>query len=84
MIRSVIRVQKLNPRQAKLRVEVEHGAFGLDLTEEDVNPDTDLLYEDSGVTIVVDQTSAAQLAGVQIDYKASASGEGFVFNPRGD
>jgi Fe-S cluster assembly iron-binding protein IscA len=68
--------------EVKLRVEVDNGAYGLDLTEEDVNPDTDLLYDHQGLAVVVDQTSAVQLTGVQIDFKTTANGNGFVFNKR--
>ena len=66
----------------KLRVEVDNGSYGLDLTEEAVNPETDLLYDHHGVAIVIDQTSAVQLTGVQIDFTSSAGGQGFVFNNR--
>jgi Fe-S cluster assembly iron-binding protein IscA len=81
-VKDIIRQQGLDPREVKLRVGIGEEGYNLDLTEEDVNPDTDLLYDDGGMQIVIDQTSAAQLAGVRVDFANSAVGKGFVFKKR--
>ncbi|MDH5766461.1 MAG: iron-sulfur cluster assembly protein IscA [Gammaproteobacteria bacterium] len=49
---------------------------------DDVNDDEDVLFEDNGVTIVVDKKSLVYLDGTMIDYGKEGLNEGFKFtNP---
>ena len=60
-------------------------AYGVvDLTEEEVHPTNDLLYDFQGLAIVVDQHVAAALANLEIDLKSAGAGrgKGFVFTKR--
>ena len=80
-IRHIIARERFGP-DIKLRVAVENEGYGMDLVEEDINPETDLLYDFEGIAIVVDQTSAVQLTNVQIDFKSQGGAKGFVFAKR--
>ena len=42
--------------------------------------DTDTVFEDKGVTVVVDNKSLVYLAGTQVDYGKEGLNEGFRFN----
>lgn len=49
---------------------------------DDINEDEDVLFEDNGVTIVVDKKSLVYLDGTMIDYTKEGLNEGFKFtNP---
>ncbi len=66
-----------------LRIAVRGGGcsgfeYALDF-EEEVR-DTDLVYEQEGLKVIVDPVSARYLAGTEIDYSLGMSGAGFKFN----
>jgi len=42
--------------------------------------DTDQIFEDNGVKILVDKKSILYLAGTILEYSGGLNGKGFVFN----
>ncbi len=66
-----------------LRIAVRGGGcsgfeYALDFDEE--SRDTDLVYEQNGLKVIVDPISARYLAGTEIDYVLGMTGAGFKFN----
>ncbi len=66
-----------------LRIAVRGGGcsgfeYALDF-EKEVR-ETDLVYDQSGLKVIVDPVSARYLAGTEIDYSLGMSGAGFKFN----
>jgi iron-sulfur cluster assembly protein len=84
-IRTIIQQQELDGDKIRLRVSVEGGgcsgfSYLLDLTES--QKDTDEVFEQHGIKIVVDPKSLLYLGGTTIDFKDEIMGRGFVFqNP---
>jgi iron-sulfur cluster assembly protein len=84
-IHKIIQDQELDPAKVCLRVGVKGGgcsgfSYILDLTES--RKDTDELFEQHGVRIIVDPKSLLYLGGVRINFKDEIMGRGFVFeNP---
>lgn len=70
---------------AFIRVGVKGGGCsGLmyDLTFDTEIQDTDKVFEDNGVKVVVDKKSFLYLVGTELDYSGGLNGKGFVFvNP---
>jgi len=68
-----------------LRVGVKGGGcsgFSYVLDIDDRNSDTDQIFEDKGVKILIDAKSFVYLSGTELDYKESLTGSGFTFtNP---
>jgi iron-sulfur cluster assembly protein len=68
-----------------LRVGVKGGGcsgFTYTLNFDDKTNETDQVFEDKGVKIIVDAKSFIYLSGTQLDYSDGLSGEGFKFtNP---
>lgn len=79
-----ILINEKRPTSA-LRVGVKGGGcsgFTYVLDFEDKAQDTDQVFEDKGVKILVDAKSFVYLSGIQLDYTDGLSGEGFKFqNP---
>ena len=71
-----------------IRVGVKGGGCsGLmyDLDFDTVTTESDKVFEDNGVTIVVDKKSFLYLVGTTLDYSGGLNGKGFVFsNPNAD
>lgn len=69
-----------------LRIAVRGGGcsgFEYALDFENENRETDLVYEQHGLTIMVDPISARYLQGTEIDYVLGRAGAGFKFhNPK--
>ncbi len=66
-----------------LRVAVRGGGcsgFEYALDFDDEERDTDLVYEQNGLKVIVDPISARYLAGTEIDYVLGMTGAGFKFN----
>lgn len=66
-----------------LRVAVRGGGcsgFEYALDFEDETRDTDMIYEQHGLKVIVDPISARYLQGTEIDYTLGMSGTGFKFN----
>jgi len=71
-----------------IRVGVKGGGCsGLmyDLDFDSVTTESDKVFEDNGVTVVVDKKSFLYLVGTILDYSGGLNGKGFVFsNPNAD
>ncbi|MEE8526501.1 MAG: iron-sulfur cluster assembly accessory protein [Thermoanaerobaculia bacterium] len=66
-----------------LRIAVRGGGcsgFEYALDFEDENRDTDLVYLQGDLQVIVDPISARYLQGTEIDYTLGMSGTGFKFN----
>ena len=66
-----------------LRIAVRGGGcsgfeYALDFEEE--QQDTDLVYDQNGLKVIIDPISARYLAGTEIDYVLGMTGAGFKFN----
>lgn len=79
----IISEQELDPAKVRLRVGVKGGgcsgfSYILDLTE--TQKDSDELFEQHGIKIIVDPKSLLYLGGTTVDFKDEIMGRGFVFN----
>lgn len=66
-----------------LRIAVRGGGcsgFEYALDFEDETRDTDMIYDQGGMRIIVDPVSARYLVGTEIDYVFGMQGAGFKFN----
>ena len=82
-VKSIVKSQELDAEKVRLRVGVKGGgcsgfSYLLDLTE--TQKDTDEVFEQHGIKIIVDPKSMLYLAGVTVDFKDEIMGRGFVFN----
>ncbi len=82
-VRNIIQQQELDADKIRLRVGVKGGgcsgfSYLLDLTE--TQKETDEVYEQHGIKIVVDPKSLLYLNGTTVDFKDEIMGRGFVFN----
>lgn len=82
-IKSIIAAQELDADKVRLRVGVKGGgcsgfSYLLDLTE--TQKETDEVFEQHGVKIIIDPKSLLYLGGVTVDFKDELMGRGFVFN----
>lgn len=82
-IKTIIQQQELDADKIRLRVGVKGGgcsgfSYLLDLTE--TQKETDEVYEQHGIKIVIDPKSLLYLNGTKIDFKDEIMGRGFVFN----
>ena len=77
-------LQQQTPAPAGLRVAVVGGGcsgFSYHMAfENQVNENSDNVYEFEGLKVLVDQMSEMYLEGVQIDYIETIEGSGFKFN----
>lgn len=84
-VRSIVQQQELDAEKTRLRVGVKGGgcsgfSYLLDLTE--TQKETDEVFEQHGIKIIVDPKSLLYLGGTTIDFKDEIMGRGFVFqNP---
>ena len=84
-IRTIVQQQELDAEKIRLRVGVKGGgcsgfSYLLDLTE--TQKDSDEVFEQHGIKIIVDPKSLLYLNGTTIDFKDEIMGRGFVFqNP---
>lgn len=72
-----------NPETDYIRVGVKSGGCsGLEyvLKFDNEKTETDSVFEDNGVKIVVDKKSILYLAGTTLEYSGGLNGKGFVFN----
>ena len=82
-IRTIIEKQDLDLEKVRLRVGVKGGgcsgfSYLLDLTE--TQKDSDEMFEQHGIKVIVDPKSLLYLGGVTVDFKDEIMGRGFVFN----
>ena len=72
-----------NPETDYIRVGVKSGGCsGLEyvLKFDNKTEETDQVFEDNGVKIVVDKKSILYLAGTTLEYSGGLNGKGFIFN----
>ena len=67
-----------NPTDDFVRVGVKSG--GCSGLSYDLKFDSNRLFEDNGVKILVDKKSLLYLVGTTLDYSGGLNGKGFVFN----
>ncbi len=82
-VRTIIASQELDAEKVRLRIGVKGGgcsgfSYLLDLTE--TQKDTDEVFEQHGIKIIIDPKSLLYLNGVTVDFKDEIMGRGFVFN----
>lgn len=82
-IKTIIQQQELEADKIRLRVGVKGGgcsgfSYLLDLTES--QKESDEVFEQHGIKIIVDPKSLLYLSGTKIDFKDEIMGRGFVFN----
>ena len=81
----VLRQEEGHPVESNLRVSVKGGGCsGLmyDLTFDKEVKDTDEVFEDNGLKILVDKKSMLYLLGTTLDFSDGLNGKGFQFiNP---
>ena len=72
-----------NPTEAFIRVGVKGGGgsgLSYELTFDTDLKDTDKVFEDNGMKVVVDKKSFLYLVGTELDYSGGLNGKGFIFN----
>lgn len=72
-----------NPETDFIRVGVKSGGCsGLEyvLKFDNEKTETDQIFEDNGIKIIVDKKSILYLAGTTLEYSGGLNGKGFVFN----
>ncbi|MDH6251737.1 iron-sulfur cluster assembly protein [Chryseobacterium sp. H1D6B] len=72
-----------NPVEDYIRVGVKSGGCsGLEyvLKFDNQKADTDQIFEDNDIKIVIDKKSILYLAGTILEYSGGLNGKGFVFN----
>ncbi len=82
-VRTIIASQELDAEKVRLRIGVKGGgcsgfSYLLDLTE--TQKETDEVFEQHGIKIIIDPKSLLYLSGVTVDFKDEIMGRGFVFN----
>jgi iron-sulfur cluster assembly protein len=82
-VKTIVEQQDLDTVKVRLRIGVKGGgcsgfSYLLDLTE--TQKDSDEMFEQHGVKIIVDPKSMLYLGGVTVDFKDEIMGRGFVFN----
>jgi len=82
-IQHIIKDQELDAEKVCLRVGVKGGgcsgfSYLLDLTES--RKETDEVFVQHGIRLIVDPKSLLYLNGVTVDFKDEVMGRGFVFN----
>ena len=72
-----------NPSLDYIRVGVKSGGcsgLSYDLQFDKSQEQTDKVFEDNGVRIIVDKKSFLYLVGTTLEYSGGLNGSGFVFN----
>ena len=82
-VRTIVASQELEADKVRLRIGVKGGgcsgfSYLLDLTE--TQKDSDEVFEQHGIKIIIDPKSLLYLSGVTVDFKDEIMGRGFVFN----
>lgn len=79
----LMREGRYNPDKDYLRVGVKSGGcsgLSYELKFDNTAGDTDKIFEENGVRIVVDKKSFLYLVGTTLEYSGGLNGKGFVFN----
>ncbi|MFL9834137.1 HesB/IscA family protein [Chryseobacterium terrae] len=72
-----------NPAEDYIRVGVKSGGCsGLEyvLGFDNKQNETDQIFEDNGIKIIVEKKSILYLAGTTLEYSGGLNGKGFIFN----
>ncbi|MFP3595783.1 HesB/IscA family protein [Chryseobacterium sp. SIMBA_029] len=72
-----------DPTEDYIRVGVKSGGCsGLEyvLKFDNQKTDTDQIFEDNNIKIIIDKKSILYLAGTTLEYSGGLNGKGFVFN----
>jgi iron-sulfur cluster assembly protein len=72
-----------DPTEDYIRVGVKSGGCsGLEyvLRFDNQKTDTDQIFEDNNIKIIIDKKSILYLAGTTLEYSGGLNGKGFVFN----
>ena len=82
-VNTIVEQQGLDKDKVRLRVGVKGGgcsgfSYLLDLTE--TQKDSDEVFEQHGIKLIVDPKSLLYLGGTTVDFKDELMGRGFVFN----
>ncbi len=82
-INRIVAEQELDADKVRLRVGVKGGgcsgfSYILDLTE--TQKDSDEVFEQHGIKMIVDPKSLLYLGGTMVDFKDEIMGRGFVFS----
>lgn len=82
-VRTIVASQELDADKVRLRIGVKGGgcsgfSYLLDLTE--TQKDSDEVFEQHGIKMIIDPKSLLYLSGVTVDFKDEIMGRGFVFN----
>ena len=82
-VRTIIAAQELDTDKVRLRIGVKGGggsgfSYLLDLTES--QKDSDEVFEQHGIKMIIDPKSLLYLSGVVVDFKDEIMGRGFVFS----
>lgn len=79
----LMKEEGFDPQNAFVRVGVKSGGcsgLSYDLSFDANQQETDQLFEDNQVKIVVDKKSLLYLVGTTLEYSGGLNGKGFVFN----
>lgn len=71
------------PFEDYIRVGVKSGGCsGLEyvLKFDNQTTDTDQIFEDNGIKVIIDKKSVLYLAGTVLEYSGGLNGKGFIFN----
>lgn len=84
-VESLMQEDGFNPKTDFVRVGVKSGGcsgLSYELKFDTTQTDSDKVFEDNGIKIIVDQKSFLYLIGTTLDYSGGLNGNGFVFkNP---
>lgn len=82
-VEALMKEDGFNPKTDFVRVGVKSGGcsgLSYDLKFDKNLDESDKLFEDNGIKIVVDTKSFLYLIGTTLDYSGGLNGSGFVFN----
>ena len=80
---SLMEEEGFNAQKDYVRVGVKSGGcsgLSYDLKFDNVATETDKVFEDNGVRVIVDKKSFLYLVGTTLEYSGGLNGTGFVFN----
>lgn len=82
-VRELMTEEGFNPSTDYVRVGVKSGGcsgLSYDLSFDNKQEETDKIFEENEVRIIVDKKSFLYLVGTTLEYSGGLNGKGFVFN----